>query len=147
MTYKYELHRVVLREDGPDFSVLTAKHAKDYALTYCYEPEQMWKEFVYMIMLNRGHKVLGHHKLSEGGTAIVSIDKKEVAKLALDTMADAVILVHNHPAGKCTPSQADIRATDGLRRALATLDIQLLDHIVLGEGEYFSFNEEKTAKV
>lgn len=147
MTYKYELHRVVLREDGPDFSVMTAKHAKDYALTYCYEPEQMWKESVYMIMLSRGNKVLGHHKLSEGGTAIVSIDKKETAKVALDAMANAVILVHNHPNGNSKPSQADIRATDEIRRALATLDIHLLDHIVLGEGEYYSFNEEKVSKI
>jgi DNA repair protein RadC len=66
---------------------------------------------------------------------------REVVKRALKHNAGAVILVHNHPSGVAEPSRADELLTTRLREALTLVDIRLLDHLVVGDGEMVSFSE------
>ena len=62
-------------------------------------------------------------------------------------MACGVILVHTHPSGNSTPSTADIDATRKLREALKLFDIKLMDHIIIGDGQYYSFADEEVTDV
>ena len=146
MIYEIEVTRRVLREDAP-VRVVASRQVYDYAMRNCYKPEDMWKESVWMLVLDKRNSVMAQYKLSDGGTDMVVIDKKVVAMNALKFLASAVILIHNHPSGSCLPSQSDINETAELSNALRTLDIHLLDHVVIGEGEYFSFESETTTKI
>jgi DNA repair protein RadC len=67
---------------------------------------------------------------------------REVAKRALELHASALILVHNHPSGDPTPSQDDIAMTLQIKAAAAALSIVLHDHIIVGNGQWFSFRKE-----
>lgn len=66
---------------------------------------------------------------------------REVVRRVLETNAAAVIFAHNHPSGMTEPSQADIRITQRLKEALALIEVRVLDHLVIGEGEGLSFAE------
>ena len=81
-----------------------------------------------------------------GNDTTVPISNKLIAKAALDALAHGVILCHNHPSGDPKPGHDDLRATDSLRKGLGCLDISLLDHVILGEKGFFSFQDEVERK-
>lgn len=145
--YEIKLVRSVLEEDAPGVIVSNPRHAVDYALANCYKPEDMWREYAWAIVLNKKNQVLGHFLLSVGGTDSTVIEKKTVAKVAIESMAGAVVLVHNHPSGDSRPSAADIKQTGEVKKALDLFDIQLLDHVVIGDGEFYSFSESIKFKI
>ena len=66
-------------------------------------------------------------------------DAKIIFKSAVDKMAEAIILVHNHPSGNCNPSPEDDRLTAKIKEAGKVLDIQVLDHVIITQNKYFSF--------
>ena len=80
-------------------------------------------------------------ELFQGTIDGASVYPREVVKKALALNAAAVILAHNHPSGLAEPSQADIRITDKLKSALLLVDIRVLDHMIVGDGEVLSFAE------
>ena len=100
--------------------------------------EECWGLF-----LNRANYIIGREKLSSGGIDSTVIDTKTIARKALEKKATSMILVHNHPSGSAMPGQADIRQTALLRRALQTCDINLVDHVVVAEGCWYSFADER----
>ncbi|MCX2524987.1 RadC family protein [Larsenimonas rhizosphaerae] len=93
------------------------------------------------LFLDTQHRVLRFEKLFTGSLSSASVYPREVAKRALALHAGAVIFAHNHPSGVAEPSQADRDVTRHLSDALALLDIRVLDHFVIGEGEVVSFSE------
>ncbi|MDD5507403.1 MAG: DNA repair protein RadC [Bacteroidales bacterium] len=99
-------------------------------------------EGFWLLLLDRANKIVGQEKISEGGTAGTVADPKRIFKVAIDRFASSLILCHNHPSGNVEPSQADITLTKKLIHAGALLDIQILDHIIIGEENYFSFADE-----
>lgn len=99
--------------------------------------EEFW-----IIMLNRANKVLHRERISLGGTAGTVVDAKIIFQKALQQQASSIILVHNHPSGNLRPSQADIDITKKLKTAGETLDISVLDHLIISEKGYFSFADE-----
>lgn len=99
-------------------------------------------EGFWLLLLDRANKIVGQEKISEGGTSGTVADPKRIFKAALDRHASSVILCHNHPSGNVEPSQADISLTKKLMNAGNLLDIQILDHIIVGEENYFSFADE-----
>lgn len=99
--------------------------------------EEFWVMF-----LNRGNKIIGHHRVSQGGITGTVIDVRLVMKKALEQLATSVILCHNHPSGSLSPSQADIDITKKLAEAGKVMDIPVLDHLIIGENNYFSFADE-----
>ena len=147
MIYAIKVTRSVLREDASPFPVVTPRAVYDYAMRNCYASEDMWKESAWMLVLDKNAGVVSQYRLSDGGTDQCVFDKKVVARVALQFLASGVILVHNHPSGNCLPSQSDIRQTAEIGQALKLFDIPLIDHVVIGEGEYYSFNEEKVSKL
>lgn len=100
-------------------------------------------EMFYIVLLNRANRVMGCYKVSEGGVAGTVVDAKMVFSVAVKCMASSIILSHNHPSGSMLPSQADIDLTRKLVNAGKTLDIVVLDHLIISpHGYYYSFADE-----
>ena len=99
-------------------------------------------EECWVLYLNKARKYTGREKVSAGGQASTVIDIKIIVKKAVERLASAVILVHNHPSGNPAPGESDRTQTDALHKALAVFDIGLLDHVIIGKKKYFSFSEE-----
>lgn len=93
------------------------------------------------LFLDNQHRIIEFEELFLGTIDGAAIYPREVAKKALSHNAAAVILAHNHPSGVTSPSQADKQITQKLKQALALLDIRVLDHFVIGDGQAYSFAE------
>lgn len=96
------------------------------------------KEYFYIILLNRANQVLGYHKLGEGGISGTVADIRLAFATALKSVSSAMILVHNHPSGNTTPSEADKKLTHKFKMAGKLLDVDVLDHIILTKDCYGS---------
>jgi DNA repair protein RadC len=99
------------------------------------------REHFHVLFLNNQHKLLLDARLFSGTIDGASVYPREVVKQALQCNAAAVILAHNHPSGICVPSEADKGITAKLKQALTTVDIRILDHIIVGHMETYSFAE------
>ena len=94
-----------------------------------------------VIFLDNRHRVLAFEGLFRGTIDGCSVHPREVVKRALETGSAAVVLAHNHPSGVAEPSRADEQLTRRLKEALALVDVRMLDHLVVGQGEPVSFAE------
>ncbi len=92
-------------------------------------------EVFYVLLLNTKNKPLGRIAISTGTVSGTLVHPREVFRPAILAGATAIICVHNHPSGDPTPSSADISVTRKLREAAKTIDITLLDHVILGRPE------------
>ena len=95
-----------------------------------------------IILLNRNNRVMKIENISKGGIAGTVVDPKVIFKKALDIQASSIILSHNHPSGNLKPSQADINITKKLKAAGETMEIKVLDHLIISSKGYFSFMDE-----
>lgn len=93
------------------------------------------------LLLDNRHRVIAFEEMFRGTIDAASVYPREVVKLALARNAAALIVAHNHPSGVAEPSRADETLTRRLKEALALVDIRLLDHFVIGDGEVVSFAE------
>jgi len=100
------------------------------------------REVFTCLFLDSQHRVLRCEDLFFGTLDGAAVYPREVAVRALQHGAAAVIFAHNHPSGLAEPSAADRRITERLRTALALLDIRVLDHIIVGRGQAYSFAEQ-----
>lgn len=103
-------------------------------------------EEVWAIFLNCKLVPLDMQMLSKGTLNRTAIDCRTILRNALLLNAASFILLHNHPSGDPNPSKEDISFTDKLRKACSLLDIQMIDHIIVGEESFFSFAEDTTTK-
>jgi DNA repair protein RadC len=103
--------------------------------------DSSYEEF-WILLLNRGNKIINSICISQGGLSGTVADPKKIFKTALEQYAASVILCHNHPSGNVKPSESDIRLTQKLKKAGSFLDLPVIDHIILGDGSYFSFADE-----
>lgn len=101
------------------------------------EHEEFW-----IIYLNNSNKVIQKNQLSKGGITGTLVDVRLVLKIALEVGATGLILSHNHPSGTLKPSEADKQITQKLKNAAQSLDIKVLDHLIITENAYFSFADE-----
>jgi DNA repair protein RadC len=99
--------------------------------------EEFW-----VLFMNRSNRVIDNIRISQGGISGTVIDIRLILKNALDRLSSSLILCHNHPSGNLKPSEADIRITAKISDASRTMDIQLLDHIIIADNSYFSFSDE-----
>ncbi len=99
--------------------------------------EEFW-----VLFLNNSNKVLAKQQLSKGGLTATFVDVRLLYKRALELSAVGIIVCHNHPSGKLKPSSSDIDLTNKILAAGKTLDIKLLDHLIITEKAYFSFADE-----
>ncbi|MGX1923728.1 RadC family protein [Vibrio sp. NH-7] len=99
------------------------------------------REEFYVLYLDNQHRVIVGESLFQGTIDAASVYPREVVKRALEHNAAALILAHNHPSGVAEPSQSDRRITRRISDALALVDVRILDHFVVGDGEIVSFAE------
>ena len=88
-------------------------------------------------------KVIQKNQLSKGGITGTLVDVRLALKTAIQVGAVGLILAHNHPSGNLSPSRADVEITKKVKKASETMDIRVLDHIILSGGEYYSFADEQ----
>jgi DNA repair protein RadC len=99
--------------------------------------EQFW-----VLLLNRANEVIRPQQISIGGVSGTVADPKMIFKAAIEHLASSIILVHNHPSGNLTPSQADKDLTKKVKEGGRTLDIPVLDHLIFSDNGHFSFADE-----
>ncbi|WP_293667401.1 DNA repair protein RadC [uncultured Parabacteroides sp.] len=99
--------------------------------------EELW-----VLLLNRSSQVIEKVKISQGGTGGASADLRLILKAAISALATNIILCHNHPSGSIRPSREDDQLTQRLKNAARQVDINLLDHIIIGDGSYYSYSDE-----
>lgn len=99
--------------------------------------EEFW-----ILLSNRANKIIHAQSIGRGGVASVVADVKIILKCALEHLATNIVLCHNHPSGNLKPSREDIKITNTLKDAAALLDINVIDHLIIGDMEYFSFADE-----
>lgn len=116
---------------------------KDVANLLMNELRFLKQEKVKVIILNNKNVVLKIQDISQGGANFANISVKDALKEAVKMQAPKIILVHNHPSGDSTPSNADIQITERIYEAAALLGIELLDHIVIGNMQYTSIFTQK----
>ena len=90
------------------------------------------------LLLNTRRKVKGHQIVSIGTMDSIMVHPREVFRLAIVTAAHSIIVMHNHPSGESTPSEADIKVTRDLIRAGQLLKMEVLDHVIVGNGNFTS---------
>lgn len=112
-----------------------------YELMKAYLLDLAHEEF-WVIFLSRYHKVTKIDMISKGGIAGTVVDPRLVFKRALAESSSGIILIHNHPSGNTSPSEADINLTQKLKRGGLLLDIPVVDHIIFTDIGYFSFADE-----
>lgn len=99
--------------------------------------EEFW-----IIYLNNSNKIIQTSQLSKGGITGTLVDVRLALKTALEVGATSIILTHNHPSGTLKPSEADKKLTQRLKTASESLDIKVLDHLIITEKTYFSFADQ-----
>ncbi|OCG20386.1 MULTISPECIES: RadC family protein [unclassified Gilliamella] len=99
------------------------------------------REIFMVIFLDNQNRVITSEEMFVGTYNCVEVHPREVARRALQVNAAFLILAHNHPSGLAEPSQADRRLTQRLEKVCELIDIRIIDHIVIGKGEYVSFAE------
>ncbi len=96
--------------------------------------EEFW-----VIFLNNSNKIIHKQQMSKGGITGTVVDTRIIYKKAIELQAIGIILCHNHPSQKCFPSQADKQLTYKIKKAGETLDIKVLDHLIITLDSYYSF--------
>ena len=100
-----------------------------------------WNEEFILLCLNNSNRVIAYYKLSSGGITGTVVDVRMIYTMALKVSAVGIMIAHNHPSGAGTPSESDKQITRKLKTAGESLDIKVLDHLILYDENYFSFSD------
>ena len=135
----FEYYIGKIAETGVERTKITAPgDVNKFARQFYHEDLGIYESF-FIMLLDRQNTVTGWAKISQGGIAGTVVDLKIILKFAIDTLASGVVFVHNHPSGCLNPSTQDIEITRKAKDALALLDIQLLDHVIISDVTANSF--------
>lgn len=99
-------------------------------------------EECWAIYLNQAGRIIRKQRISVGGLASTQVDVRVILREALTCNATSMILCHNHPSGNTRPSQDDDRLTHSLLEAGRTMNIRLLDHVIMADGSHYSYGDE-----
>ncbi|MBC8046626.1 MAG: DNA repair protein RadC [Fimbriimonadaceae bacterium] len=98
--------------------------------------EEFW-----ILHLNKANKIIEKERISAGGVTGTVVDVKMILKSAVEKLASSIAVCHNHPSGNLNPSEADIQLTRKIKEGGKNLDIILIDHIIVGDKNYYSFSD------
>ncbi|MEO6692131.1 MAG: DNA repair protein RadC [Saprospiraceae bacterium] len=104
--------------------------------------QDLSKEQAWVIYLNKKNSVLTIESLSSGGITSTIVDPRLIFKRALELHSTSIVLSHNHPSGQLKPSQSDIELTKKIKTGGSSLDILLIDHLIISDRGYYSFADE-----
>jgi DNA repair protein RadC len=130
------------RKDADVFvkrKITCSRDAADYFMPLLSDlnHEEFW-----VLLLDRGNKIIDQYKISQGGIAGTLIDVRIILKNALEKTAVSLILCHNHPSGTMEASDADLKITGKIKKAAELMDITVLDHVIIGQNRYLSLADE-----
>jgi DNA repair protein RadC len=134
-------HREVIREDFPSYLPTSRFTTPRQVFEMFHDLRLEAKENFLTLHLDGKNRIIAIDKVAIGSLNQAVVHPREVFKSAVLSSAAAVLLIHNHPSGDPQPSAEDIRITRRLKECGDLLGINVLDHIVIGEGQYFSFVE------
>jgi DNA repair protein RadC len=129
------------KEEGKEVrtAITSSQHAYDEMMPYMLDlrHEEFW-----ILLLNRSNQIIKPIQVSSGGISGTVADIRIIFKFAIEHLASAIILVHNHPSGQLTPSQADKTITQQMKAAGKILELPILDHLIFSDHGFFSFADE-----
>ena len=123
------------------FHITGSKDANAFLRLVINKKQLDLKECFWIILTTFSNRILSVSEVSKGSTRCVNINLREILQLALLSNVSAIIIAHNHPSGNLNPSETDKRLTNQLIKALALIDITLLDHLILTSEGYTSFSD------
>lgn len=127
-----------------DFEIIKV-HSSEDAFNFSrkfYHEDVLIYESAFIILLNQANNITGYTKISQGGISQTLVDRRIIAKYAIDALSSAVIFVHNHPSGNIKPSQEDIKLSYEIKKGLNLFGIKLLDSIIISDDKYYSMLDE-----
>lgn len=130
------------RKDAEVFIKKKINGSKDAADFFLPLLGDLGHEEFWILLLDRGNKIIDHFMVSQGGISGTVIDVRLILKKALDKLASGIILSHNHPSGTLQASDADMKITRKIKDAAQLMDISVLDHIIIGQNHYLSLADE-----
>lgn len=132
-----------LRRQSANTSVrLRIQSSQDvFDLMYTRLIDLPYEEF-WVIYLNRSNKIIEKIKLSQGGISETIVDIRLILKNAIQHLASSIVLVHNHPSGQIEPSSQDLKLTKKLKDAALLFNIQILDHLIIADNQFYSLADE-----
>jgi len=130
------------RKEADVFNKNKITGSKDAAEYFFPILEDLNHEEFWVMLLNRGNKIMDSFMISQGGISGTVIDVRIILKPAIEKLASSIILCHNHPSGTMQASDADMKITKKIKNAAEILDITVLDHIIIGQNKYLSFADE-----
>jgi DNA repair protein RadC len=139
-----EIGKRFLKEKS--LSQVKVKTSKDIVDNFIPYMRDMKKEIFKAVLLNGKNKIIKDVTISEGTLTKSIVHPREVIREAVTESAAALVLIHNHPSGEPQPSQDDIEITNRIISACELVGIRVLDHIVIGDNNYFSFFNEGLIK-
>lgn len=101
--------------------------------------KELKHEECWAIYLTSSNHIVEQSRISQGGVQATIVDHRIIVKRAIELLTPHLILVHNHPSGSTTPSEADMTLTQNLKAACELFNIQLLDHIIISDTSHYSF--------
>ena len=143
--YAIPRYQVSLVRDGsvkaPSAQIRSSRDARDILASYLAVVD---REHFVVLLLDQKNRVIGIHTVSTGSLTASVVHPREVLKVAILSNAAAIVAGHNHPSGEPNPSQEDRALTERLRSACKIMGIELLDHVIIGDGTtaYYSFADE-----
>jgi DNA repair protein RadC len=142
-TYKAncpELTATLRRDEVKKVKVATSKDCADF-FRELWEGIDIYESF-FCVYLNQANNTIGWYKVSQGGITGTVADPRLIVKKALEVLATGLVICHNHPSGTLKPSTADEQITQKIKEGCKYFDIRLIDHIIITEDGYYSFNDE-----
>lgn len=106
----------------------------------CLDHEECW-----ILLLSRSNGIIAKKRMTTGSSTACIFDVAGIVRQAVLSQAAGIIIAHNHPSGNVLPSEADIKETEKMKKALKYLSISLVDHIIISDDRYYSFADEHSS--
>ena len=123
-------------EERPDVGTATRIYNQMHPLMQDLDVEEFW-----LLLMNQNHRLIKQMRISHGGITEVSVDVRIIMREAVLSNATILAVCHNHPSGSLSPSKMDDELTASLNKACQLMRIKLLDHVIVTDGNYFSYHE------
>ena len=124
-------------EDRPDLGTATRIYNHMHPVMQDLDTEEFW-----LLLMNQNHRLIKKVRIAHGGISEVTVDIRIIIREAVLSNATILAVCHNHPSGSLCPSSADNELTDSIRQACNIMRIKFLDHVIITDGQYFSYHED-----
>lgn len=139
--YRLELVKESSKIYDVEHKVNNPQDVRDY-VEEVFRISNQAEEIMALLVVNTKNAVVGAFEVSRGSLNASIVHPREVFKRALLLNGNAIFLAHNHPSGEITPSREDRDVTERIKEAGEIMGIKLLDHLIIGDGKYYSFKEK-----